>query len=258
MTEGEIPNRLSHAVRMAVFWISLPFIFLLVGVERIFDPGGNRYQIGECFAAAFLSILVAVYWNRLLPRQWQLVNDPPLAYLRDEDTELGSAVRDMVWCSAWGKWFTAQHMATNNHHSASEEYVMQIATGLVHNALRDGRLEAQGRKPDQLGYEPIYRMHWRSTGLHMIKDNRTIWKMILFPTGGAEIQPDGNVIGHDQEAVRRTDQLAAYDSLIVSARQFEKLWPRKDRKTDAARKRLLKRARKAGADPAEIEKFSRD
>jgi hypothetical protein len=170
----------------------------------------------------------------------------------------GSAVSDMVWCSAWGKSFAAQYLATNSHHPVSEEYMMQIATHLVQKALMDGRLEAQGRKPGQLDYEPIPRTHWRSTGLHMIKDNRTIWKMILIPGGGAEIHPDGTVVGRDQEAVQRTDLLATYDSLIVSARQFEKLWPRKDRKTDIARKRLLKKARKAGAAPAEIEKLSQD
>jgi hypothetical protein len=240
--EGEIPNRLPHAVRVAVFWISLPFIFLLVGVERIFDPGGTRYQVGWCFAAAFLSILVAVYWNRLLPRRWQQVTDHPLAYLHAEDSELGSAIRDMVWCSAWGKWFAAQYLANNNHHPANEEHVMQSAASIVHDALMDGQLEARGRKPGQMDYEPIPRTHWRSTALHMIPDKRSLWKMILIPTGGAEIHPDGTVVGHD--------------SLIVSARQFEKRWPRKDRKTDAARKRLLKTARKAGADPAEIEKLS--
>jgi hypothetical protein len=255
--EGEIPNRLPHAVRVAVFWISLPFIFLLVGIERIFDPGGTRYQVGGCFVAAFLSILVAVYWNRLLPRRWQQVTDHPLAYLHAEDSELGSAICDMVWRSAWGKWFAAQYLATNNHHPASEEHVIQIATGIVHDALMDGQLEAHGRKPGQLDYEPIPRTHWRSTALHMIPDRRSLWKMILIPTGGAEIYPDGTVIGRDQRAIQRTDQLAAYDSLIVSARQFEKLWPRKDKDTDAARKRLLKTARKAGADPAEIKKLLR-
>ena len=171
MTEGEIPNRLSHAVRMAVFWISLPFIFLLVGIERIFDLGGNRYQIGGCFAAAFLSIVVAVYWNRILPRRSQLVNDPPLAYLRNEDSELGSAIRDMVWCSAWGKWFAAQYL-TNSHHSASEEHVMQIATHLVLNALTDGQLEVRGLRPGQLDYEPIPQTHWRSTAFNYTLDSR--------------------------------------------------------------------------------------
>ena len=92
----------------------------------------------------------------------------------------------------------------------------------------------------------------------MIPDSISLWKMILIPRGGAEITPDGEVIGRNQEAVQRTDQLAAYDSLIISSRQFEKLWPRKDERADAARKHLLKKARKAGADQAEIAKLSRD
>ena len=45
--------------------------------------------------------------------------------------------------------------------------------------------------------------------------------------------------------------------MIVSARQFENLWPRKDKIADAKRKILLKKAKKAGADPAEIAKLAR-
>jgi len=238
-------------------WLgALGFIVPLIGAE-IIREGGPKW-VGAILILAGLPI----YWSpaiwKWLRRGKPATEPAPLAYLHVEDAELGSAIRDMVWRSAWGKWFAAQYLATNNHHPASEEHVIQIATSIVHDALMDGRLEAHGRKPFQLDYEPIPRTHWRSTALHMIKDNRTIWKMILIPVGGAEIHPDGTWSGHDQKAVQRTNRLAAYDSLIVSARQFEKLWPRKDRKTDAARKRLLKAARKAGAAPAEIERLSRD
>jgi hypothetical protein len=58
--------------------------------------------------------------------------------------------------------------------------------------------------------------------------------------------------------VQRTDRLATYDSLIINSRQFEKLWPRKDGATDLARKRLLKKAKKAGAATAEIAKLSQE
>jgi hypothetical protein len=237
-------------------WLgALGFIVPLIGVE-IIKEGGSKW-IGAILIVAGLPI----YWS---PAIWKWLRRgksattelAPLAYLSDEDSELGSAILYMVWRSAWAKWFAAQDLATS--HSASEEYVIQIATHLVLNALTDGQLEVRGRRPGQLSYEPIPRTHWRSTALHMIKDDRTLWRMILIPRGGAEIRPDGVVIGRDQMAVQRTDQLATYDSLIVRARQFEKLWPRKDRKTDATRKRLLKAARKAGAAPAEIEKLSRD
>jgi hypothetical protein len=82
--------------------------------------------------------------------------------------------------------------------------------------------------------------------------------MILIPAGGAEFCPDGTVVGRDPAAVQRTDQLAVYDSLIVNSRQFEKLWPREDKEIDAVTQRLQKKAKKAGADPAEIAKLSRE
>ncbi len=238
-------------------WLgALGFIVPLIGAE-IIREGGPKW-VGAILIVAGLPI----YWS---PAIWKWLRrgksstDPaPLAYLDNEDSELGGAILDMVWRSAWAKCFAAQYLATNNHHPASEEHVMQIATGIVHDALMNGHLEARGRKPGQMDYEPIPQTHWRSTALHMIPDRRSLWKMILIPTGGVEIHPDGTVAGHDQKAEQRTDRLAAYDSLIVSARQFEKLWPRKDKDTDIDRKRLLKTARKAGADPAEIEKLLRD
>jgi hypothetical protein len=97
---GEIPHKLSHGIRLAVFWIALPFIGLLVGIERIFDEHGNRYQVMTCVAGALLSIAVAVYWDRLIPPRWRAKPLSELGYLHAEDAELGSAIREMVWCSA--------------------------------------------------------------------------------------------------------------------------------------------------------------
>src|SRR5258706_4627198 len=144
-----------------------------------------------------------------------------LEYLRNEDSELGGAIRDMAWRSAWGKWFTSQSLANSLH--PDEALTMRAAASLVQDALTNSQLEVRGRRPGQLDYEPIPRTHWRSSGLHMIPDGMSLWKMILIPRGGAEITPDGKVIGRDQDAVQRTDQLATYDSLIVNARQFEPL-----------------------------------
>lgn len=135
---------------------------------------------------------------------------------------------------------------------------MNTAAHVVFDALMDGRLDAKGREPGQLDYEPIPRTHWRAVSLSMVRDGATLWKMVIVPRGVSEITPEGEVIGHNKEAMELRNQLATYDSFIVSSRQFESLWPRKDREDDAVRKRLLKAAKKAGADPSEIKKLSRD
>jgi hypothetical protein len=251
---GEIPSKLTPALRAAI-WSALPFIFFLVGVDRIFAPDGSISQVLICFALSVLSVLLAVYWNRILPQRWRPSEPMRLGYVHAEDAELGSAIREMVWCSAWGKWFPSQSLAVGG--KVNEQTVMGAATHLVLDALTDGHLEARGRKPGQMDYEPIPQTHWRSTALHMIPDSRSLWKMILLPRGGAEIHPNGTVVGRDPAAVQRTAQLQAYDSIIVSGREFEKLWPLKDARADAFRKRNLKKARKAGADPAEIAKLAR-
>lgn len=109
-----------------------------------------------------------------------------------------------------------------------------------------------------MDYEPIPRTHWRAVGLSMVRDHATIWRMAIVPRGASEITPDGTVIGHDQAAMDLRAQLAVYESFIVSSRQFESLWPREDKQTDAARRQLLATARKAGADPDEVKKLSLD
>lgn len=237
-------------------WLgALGSISALIGAEML-KEGGFSW-----IAVALILLALPIYWspviwNRL--RGVQPVTEPtPMGYLHHEDLELGPAIRDMAWRSAWAKWFKAQSLATNDHHVVGEQSIMNLAAGQVTDALIDGRLEARGRKPGQMNYEPIPQTYWRSTALYMIHDDKTIWKMILVPTGGVEIQPDGTVIGRDKEATQRTNQLAAYDSWIVNARQFEKLWPRNDKQIDAATKKLMKTAKKAGADPAELEKLSR-
>jgi hypothetical protein len=218
-----------------------------------------------CAGAAWAIIFVGrlLYWPycevRILRRRIRPAADSlSLGYLSNEDSELGAAIRNMAWRSAWARWYASQSLGVDNRSPTSEAHIMSVATSNVADAMIDGRLEVRGRKPGQLDYEPIDRTHWRSTGLHMVPDSRSMWRMILIPAGGAEFCPDGTVVGRDPAAVQRTDQLAVYDSLIVNSRQFEKLWPREDKEIDAVTQRLQKKAKKAGADPAEIAKLSRE
>jgi len=151
MAEGEIPNRIGHAIRVTVFWISLPFIGLLLAGDRYFADHGSALQVAGCLAVGLLSILVAVYWERLLPRRWRPKAQPALSYLSNEDSELGGAIRDMAWRSAWGKWFTSQSLANNPLNPPNESLTMNAATHIVLDALTDGSLEVRGRKPGQIG-----------------------------------------------------------------------------------------------------------
>ena len=250
----DIPDKIIPAIRLIS--INLVWILPLIAIERATE-GHPRTAIALA-ALLMLDIPIAVYWDRLLPRGWRRKTPPSLAYLHYVDSELGSAIRDMAWHSAWGKWYAAQYLALNEHKPITDWELMGTATSVVLDAVTNGNLEVRGRKPGQLGYEPISATHWRSTAFHMIRDNATIWKLILIPRGGAEISPEGEVIGSNKEATERTKQLAEYDSLIVNSRQFEDLWPRRDRFTDRARRKFLKQAKEAGSDPEEIKKLSRD
>jgi membrane protein implicated in regulation of membrane protease activity len=250
MADSEIPKKLLPAIRLAVFWISLPFIGLLLGGE---DLRSHNYDwaVGW-FACALLSILVAVYWDRLLPQR--LRTPPGLRYLRTKDSELGSAMRDMVVRSAWGRWFAAQ-VLVNSGVPATEQNVLQIASHNVLEKLVDGDLVVRGRLPGNMEYQVIPREHWRSSALHFVQDPRMLWRMIIIPRGGAEISPDGTVTARDATAQQRTAALLAYDSLIVDAYEFENLWPRRERLADKKRRKLLLKARWRGLDTQEIKRL---
>jgi hypothetical protein len=222
--------------------------------DRSFDAHGDLYQVAGYFIAAFLSILIAVYWDTIIPRRWQAPRKQ-LEYLTHIDSELGEAVRQMVWRSAWAKWYSAQ-LLVNTGKPASESDILHPASHLVTENLINGDLEVRGRLPGKMDYAPIPRTHWRSSGLHFVPDPRSLWRMVIFPTGGAEFTPEGTVIAHDAIAGQRTATMLTYDSLIIDGFQFEKLWPKREPVADKKRRQLLRQALKRGFDKNEILKLS--
>jgi hypothetical protein len=246
MAESGIPEKLLPAIRVAVFWIALPFILLLVGIERIFDSHG---QAGACFVGAIASIVIAVYWDKLIPSRFQ--EKKRLEYLRDKDSALGSAVRDMTWYSAWAKWYSAQHLV-NSGAPIPEDHLLSSASSIVTDQLTDGQLEVRGRLPGKMDYELIPRTHWRSSHLHFVPDSRTLWRMKIIPRGGAQITSGGAVIADDPVSQGRTAILQGYDSLIVDAYEFEKLWPKREPVADKKRRQFLRQALRRGLDKSEI------
>lgn len=136
--------------------------------------------------------------------------------------------------------------------------MFHAASHLVAEQLTNGDLEVRGRLPGKLDYEAIPRTHWRSSALNFVRDPATLWRMVVLPRGGATIDPDGTVTGRDPAAMQRTIAISTYDSMIVDAYQFEKLWPRRDRFTDRKRRKLLNKARKQGLNKDEITRLSQD
>jgi hypothetical protein len=176
-------------------------------------------------------------WERLR-RLWRHTRED--RYLSSTDTDLGSAIKLMVWASAWGKWYSAQLLADQDR-PIDDRQAMQTAASLVTDAATDGKLEVRGRPPDSISYDVIPREAWRLIALHMLPDLHTLWRVAVIPRGV--------VITFNNEKLEfppppsRVAHIFDYDSLIVNSRQFEQIWPKKHRATDRARRRLLKKAR---------------
>jgi len=164
-----------------------------------------------------------------------------LAYLHYEESEIGSAIHDMVRRSAWGRWYAAQILA-NTQRSMEDRNLLNTASGLVLEALVNGQLQARGRHPGGIDYESISPEVWRLAALMPTPHPASLWTVKVIPRAG--INP------------ARIQTLLNYDSLIVNSRLFESLWPATDKDADKKRKQLLRKARKAGVDEAEIRRLS--
>jgi hypothetical protein len=70
----------------------------------------------------------------------------------------------------------------------------------------------------------------------------TLWQGVIIPRSGVD--------------PTRISKLLDYDSIIINSHESQKLWPRSDKKLDDLRKKLLKKAEKAGADPEDVKKLS--
>jgi hypothetical protein len=239
-----IPERFMPALRIAL-WASLPFIFLLIGVERYFN--GTIIEMIGCFICALLSIFVIVYWDRFIPSRFRPDSLSRLKYLSDRDSQLESAIISMARQSAWGRWYAAQCLV-NSGIPIRLQHLYQAAAGQVMQQITDGALEVRGRRsnPERLEYEPI------------CVPVQFALKIILVPKGIVEIDRDGVVVRADNVSASQRTALLDYDSLLVDAYQFENLWPKNDALADKKRRQLLRVARKRGLDKNEIQRLSKD
>jgi hypothetical protein len=171
-------------------------------------------------AGCFLSWLF-VRWRTIAGERRRRAD----SYLSDLDSELGSAIRQMVWRSAWAKWYAAQCLVSDRHEPIDEDSHMQTGASLVTSAAMDGELAVRGRQPGAIEYEPISRDAWRLVAIHMVRHPASLWKAIIITRTGV-----------DSDRVRR---ILDYDSLIVDSNDFQRLWPRRNAETDKARRMLL-------------------
>lgn len=238
---------------------ALGFIVPLVGFEELVRSYVSNQTLPRgasiSLMVAGLPIYVAPWaWERIRRKQSPTKNN--LEYLSERDPGLGLAIWRMAEESAWGRWYAAQFLVGAGH-PIREKYLLDMGAGNALQAIRDGEIEVRGRLPGELDFRPIPATHWRSSGLSFVEDTRTLWKLVIFPAGGAQIAPDGTIaVAHNAEAAARTDELRKFDSLIVDAYQFEKRWPKAEVVADRKRREFLRQARKRRLDAAEIKRLS--
>jgi hypothetical protein len=241
-----------------LFGIGFTLALAMIGLPPNYTWLQSWFLCGAALSLAASALCFSwPLWMRLVRRfaKWWRCRREAETYLSDVDAELGAAIRDMATYSAWAKWFASQFLANNNHEPVSQPTLMNIASGIVLDALMDGKILARGRlqwisrtswwhqPSDAVEYEDISKETWRLAAIRMERHPNTLWRAVPFPRW--KVDPE------------RIKKLLSYDSIIVNSREFEQLWPRVDKFADNARKKLLKKARKAGANPEHVERLSR-
>ncbi|MGO9327448.1 MAG: hypothetical protein ACLQJ0_04955 [Steroidobacteraceae bacterium] len=159
-------------------------------------------------------------------------------YLSGRETGLQFAIYAMSQCSAWARWYSAQHLATQKQPIDGYSLVSTIANTMVLTELVDGTLTAFGRLPGQFKASPIPQHYWHYRCFNVEKDDRVLWKISL---------RDRNEISED-----RKSSLPEYEDLIVNSQEFENLFPKSDPVTEVATRRFLKTAKAMGLVIPEI------
>ena len=162
-------------------------------------------------------------------------------YLPNVDTELPLAILLMAYHSAWGRWFSAQELALKGR-KIEELFLMRTAAMLVSAAAVDGHLQILGKPFGKIDYEVIPMERWRFVYFAAHPSPTRVWDFPVTPCHGVD---PGSV-----------SAVLNYESLMVKAIEFEKLWPKSDRQTDKARKKFLKQARQKGVDHTLVDQLS--
>jgi len=205
------------------------------GTVRHWDPLWVGIAAITVFVLAQLVITELARWNgRAEPTKER---GSQLSYLPRSDVELNLALRLLAQRSAWGRWYAARILALHKS-KIEEEDLMLTASGQVTSAAANGRLTIRGRRLGGRSYEPIPKEYWGSAFLDVRADPISLWQVFISPGDYSA----GNTL--------------QFDSLIVSAKEIETLWPKHEGSSDEARKEFLEQARQEGLDPAEIARLS--
>jgi hypothetical protein len=205
---------------------------------------------------AFITLGMITFFAAFGPtivRRFKPQHGNSMSYLSAHDYELGPAIIEMAYRSAWGRWFAAQQLVTMGK-PIDERYWFQTAAGQVLDKLRDGDLVVRGRLRGQTGSEIIPETDWRDVAFYYFPDNRVLWKLRVLPREAVTIQDDRVI--HTDLSMETVSHITRYDNLLVDSRQFENLWPVTDQIADSKRQQFLKDARRRTLDANAIRALS--
>jgi hypothetical protein len=180
------------------------------------DVWGTGAAVALVLACALVLICDGIIWHRGRKKR-----SPPKH--GGKFSEIMEAIWWVAERSAWGRWQTAQRLASGG--SLPEENKLHLAEHVVRDAAQNGDLQISGRVAGTTSYSPIDQHFWRLVFFNLQRDDRTLWRAVLTPRAGV------------------TTPIPDYDSFIVGRSQLESLWSQRDLKVDWLTAKLRMRSK---------------
>ncbi len=148
-----------------------------------------------------------------------------------------SAVAALGWLtdgSAWGRWQKAAHRKLSQQVGTPagfrEENLMHLATSMIDEAARTGKIELWGLPAGKAEFELIEPASWQlRSRLRLARDQQQHWQVRL------GVSP--------QESSETAALVKGYESLAVDMEAIKRLWPEYDLLTDNLTKGLNRELR---------------
>jgi hypothetical protein len=187
---------------------------------------GNMMPDRETLLILLSGVLVAwIFWTDLRPSVYRWWSDRKVG-----DVNL----RDAIWWiekkSAWWRWQVAQGVLGQDEWA---NYNL-VASRLYWQAKR-GDLTIRARRKSKINREDISKNFWQLGTLEAVRDDRTLWKII--------VRPCNDLAKHDEDKVTELGYIAP----SAKWKEIRRLWPEKDRQMDRLTTKLIKQKTKKAA-----------
>jgi hypothetical protein len=155
-----------------------------------------------------------------------------------ESIAISLAIHLMSMQASQGRWISAQYLEASSRPIDDLELMSRLANTEVLTELVEGRLTAYGRTQYEYKSVPIHKEYWNYKCFDVKRDDATLFHITWKDRS------------QFSESFRRT--LPQYTEIFFNSEEFQKVFPKRNKVTEIAIRRVLKKAKAKGVAVPEI------